>query len=185
MRRRRFILLVAALLLVLGGCYIASPWWATSRMHQAARAGDGERLARYVDYPALRANLTEQIKAGLLGTPSPSERRDPFAAFGEALAGTLVSAMVDAMITPESVAAMMDRGQARPADVAAGRGSAPERGAGSRERERVERRRHYESLDVFVVDMHDGETHDHLLTLVFHREGWFGWKLAGLRGPRS
>ena len=183
MPRRRTGLFVAVAFGLLGGAYLASPWVVTNRMRRAAEAGDGERLARYVDYPALRQSLAEEIQAGILGRRAGEpgqqpERRGPFAAFGEALAGTMVSAFVESMVTPESVAAMVERGRVERGDAS----SRSARDPGSRKP--VERRRHYESLDVFDVDMHDPETKELLVTLVFHRERPFGWKLAGVRLPR-
>ncbi|HVH05809.1 MAG TPA: DUF2939 domain-containing protein [Myxococcota bacterium] len=178
MSKRSYALPLLAGLVILVGSYVASPWWATSRMRKAAEAGDGERLAQYVDYPALRASLSTQIQGGLVGKPREGEPPGPFAAFGQALAGKLASAAVEALVTPGSIAAMIDRGRA---------GDVPSVGEGSDEeqRSRIERRRHYVGLDEFEVDMHDAETKGHLITLVFHRERGFFWKLAGIRVPET
>jgi hypothetical protein len=45
----------AALIVLAGGWYWASPWWTLWRMREAAQAGDLQGLATYVDYGTIRA----------------------------------------------------------------------------------------------------------------------------------
>ncbi len=49
--------IVVAAVVVLAGAYFGSPYWAVRQMQAAARAGGGEPLNRYVDYPALRRGI--------------------------------------------------------------------------------------------------------------------------------
>lgn len=63
MRKGRTIaLLAAALVLSLAaGWWFGSPWWTLWRMREAARAGDSETLAAYIDFPALRASTRARL----------------------------------------------------------------------------------------------------------------------------
>jgi len=73
MRRRSTIGLAAALLALLAaGWWFGSPWWTLWRMREAARAGDSDALAAYVDFPALRASTRNQLGpvGGLLAGPA-------------------------------------------------------------------------------------------------------------------
>lgn len=45
----------AAVILVASGWYWGSPWWTLYRMREAARSGDAEALAQYVDYAGIDA----------------------------------------------------------------------------------------------------------------------------------
>ena len=95
----------------------------------------------------------------------------------------MAKAVAETMVTPESVAAMVNSG--RPKGLDGSQSAAPDPGASDAPspQPRVERRRHYASLHVFDVDMHDAETGNPLLTLEFHRDRGFGWKLAAVRFP--
>jgi hypothetical protein len=175
---------IAIALLFIGG-YYGSPYWALHQMQSAGRAGEGDRLATYVDFPAVRESLKSQMQAMMLTRLQGDSLKDnPFAALGMALAGSMVNTMVEGMVTPESLANMVSSGKAKPEpdkgtvpvpveDSTSGKATAP--------RPRVERR--YEGMDVFHVEMHDPETDKLMLTLVLNREGWFGWKLKSLRMP--
>jgi hypothetical protein len=157
-----------ALLVVLAALYVGSPWWATHRMRKAAEAGDGEELATYVDYPALRADVKSQL------TVSMSSQKGLFAV----LAGQIVGAAAEAMITPENVAALVSTGRAQPIDAGAKQfPDAPDED----QPPRVLREKRYRSLNVFELEMLDPETKRRLATLIFNRQGLVGWKLAAVR----
>ncbi|HEX8238610.1 MAG TPA: DUF2939 domain-containing protein [Allosphingosinicella sp.] len=67
MSARNRILAAAALLLLLAaaGWWFGSPWWTLWRIREAARAGDSQTLAGYVDFPALRASARDRLGPGL------------------------------------------------------------------------------------------------------------------------
>ena len=43
--------------------------------------------------------------------------------------------------------------------------------------------RHYESPDVYAIDIYlsQVQTPDNRMTLLFERDGWFGWKMTAIR----
>lgn len=55
--KRRSVAVAACAVIILAafGWYWGSPWWTLYRMREAARAGDVEGLARYVDYDGIDA----------------------------------------------------------------------------------------------------------------------------------
>ncbi|HEX8448830.1 MAG TPA: DUF2939 domain-containing protein [Allosphingosinicella sp.] len=84
MRKGRILRAVAAaalLVLLAAGWWFGSPWWTLWRIREAARAGDSEAVAAYVDFPALRASTRAQL----------GPRLGPL---GRALAGPAVDALV-------------------------------------------------------------------------------------------
>jgi hypothetical protein len=83
MRKGRTLAAAAAALLVLlaASWWFGSPWWTLWRMREAARAGDAEAVAAYIDFPALRASTLEQL-------------RPRFGPLGSALARPAVDALV-------------------------------------------------------------------------------------------
>jgi hypothetical protein len=60
MSRRRLGLVVALVLVLVGALYYGSPYWTVWRMQTPAEAGEGDRLARYVDFPAVRESVRSQ-----------------------------------------------------------------------------------------------------------------------------
>jgi len=186
MTRRNLVRLVAALALVLVGeaFYYGSPYWTVWRMQTAARAGEGDRLASYVDFPAVRESVRSQMQQKMLKLVQDETLKDnPFAAFGMALAGVMVNTMVDNMVTRESLVEMIRRGRAKvPSETTPA--STPTSSVGNSEAATPPRiDRHYEGADTFHVEMHDPATDKAMLLLVLNREGWFGWKLTAIRMP--
>ena len=150
-------------------------------MRSAAAAGEGDRLATYVDFPAVRESLKSQMQAVMVKRLQSDTLKDnPFAALGMAIAGGVINTFVDGMVTPESLTSMINSGRPKPGD--GERTPAPAPATSSKPSGQVPRvARHYEGWDVFHVEMHDPDTDRLMVTLVLNREGWFGWKLKSLR----
>lgn len=169
---------------MLACAYYASPYVALHEMQAAARAGEGDRLARHVDFPAVRESLKSQMQAMLTKRMLREDLKDnPFAAFGMLLAGSMVGMMVDNMVTTESLASIVNSGKPKPPageDVSSV--DQPTNSHSSNDTSKPPRiTRYYEGLGVFKVEMHDAETDKLMLTLVFNRDGWFGWRLKAIR----
>ena len=182
---KRLLLGVFAIAVLVGGYYYASPYWVLHRMQSAARAGEGDRLAAFVDFPAVRESVKSQVMASMAKSMENETKKDnPFAAFGMMLAGTMANSMVDAMVTPDAIVIMVNKGTATQA---AGPKQpealppAPDSATATKPLPRVVR--HYEGLDVFHVELQDPDTKQPMLQLVMNREGWFGWKLKAVRMP--
>lgn len=104
MRSRRIIIALGALLAVaaVAGWVLLSPAWTLRQMAAAAQTNDADRLASYVDFPALRANAKSQLRQQLVSGVAAGEGLD---ALGAMVALALVDPAVDAMITPEALEA--------------------------------------------------------------------------------
>lgn len=117
MRSRKVIIALAALLAVaaLVGWFALSPAWTLRQMAQAAEANDARRLAAYVDFPALRASTKSQLRKQLVGDVTEGQGRDPL---GAMVALSLVDPAVDAMVTPQALAAAFANRRREPATAA-------------------------------------------------------------------
>ena len=92
MRKGRTVALAAALLVLLAaGWWFGSPWWTLWRMREAARAGDSEALAAYIDFPALRDSARERLRPRL---------------------GPLAGPAADALVSPTALRLALGRGRA-------------------------------------------------------------------------
>lgn len=99
------------LLLAIGGgaaWYFLSPTWTLREMHKAAEAKDAEALAAYVDFPALRANLKEeleeQVADGTIGGGGIIGRAA--SALGGVLVAPLLDTLIDSLVTPSALRRM-------------------------------------------------------------------------------
>jgi hypothetical protein len=172
--------LIGFALLAVVGWFFASPYLAVKNMKDAADKRDAATLSSYVNYPALKENLKASFSASM--NAKATEKSDnPLAGFGATLASAFMGPMIDAIVTPDSLAAMM-RGQkpkaaggaSEPAtqDVATEKKSAPDVQLG------------YESLNRFVVRVSPKDKPEQKTALVFLREGW-SWKLNAVELPTN
>lgn len=173
--RSRHKLSVAAVLLA-GLCFYATPYLALHQIRSAAAAQDAAKLAGYVDFPALRQSLKTGVQARLIGTER-DEQGQPSRAhvMGAAVAGALLGPMVDSLITPESLARLL-QGQ-QPMAAATGIGGEPAQPG------KLQTHMAYEGPDRFVFSVRKSGEDEEPVDLVLRRDGLLHWKLAELRLP--
>lgn len=164
MKRRTIILIAAAALLIAApaGWYFGSPWWTLWRIREAARAGDAERLAAYVDFEALRAQTRDEVRSSvgsLLGRLHPNAQEG---ALADLAARALSRRVVEPAVGPELLKLWM-----KGLSFGGGSGQNPYRPI-------VE----HHGLDAFV--MRDARDPDHGAALTFRRHG-LGWKVERIR----
>ncbi|WP_397535829.1 DUF2939 domain-containing protein [Roseateles sp.] len=165
--------LTLILLLALAAVFL-SPYLTLQQLRAAAEARDAQAFSRHVDFDALRGQLKQGVQRKLAGQERGTDGQPtPASAFGAALAGALLGPMVDALITPESLARLMQ-------------GQSPLRAAGPLGGEApgssvLQTQMGYESPNRFVFAI---ARHGELpVELVLHREQLLFWKLAELRLP--
>jgi hypothetical protein len=181
------VLLVAAL-----GFVYASPYIALDRVKRAADARDAQTVNEYVDFPALRSSLKEQIAALLTRKVDIQKSGNPLAIIGAMIGAALVGPLVDSYATPDGVAAILngipprgDPGEKPPAPPQASTASAapspvsgiapvqpapaqpPQSTAG------------YRSFDTIVVTYQHGAG-DARYSAIFRRSGLIHWKLVAV-----
>lgn len=172
----RLLRLALTLLLLLAvAAVFLSPYRTLQQLRAAAEARDAQAFSRHVDFDALRGQLKQGVQRKLAGQERGADGQPtPASAFGAALAGALLGPMVDALITPESLARLMQGQSALRAAAGTLGGETPERSA-------LETRMGYESPNRFVFAI---ARHGELpVELVLHREQLLFWKLAELRLP--
>ncbi|MDN3918999.1 DUF2939 domain-containing protein [Roseateles violae] len=168
-----------ALLLLLLGLYL-SPYLALREMRSAAAAQDAQKLAGYVDVEAVRESLKRGLRGRLLGTRTEAveaEPPTPARAMGAAVAAALLGPMVDAAITPASLARVL-QGQRPAAAAVALPASEP-----APTDEELLTEMGYESPNRFVVSVRKRGADEEPVDLVLRRDGVVSWKLAELRLP--
>ncbi|WP_198120437.1 DUF2939 domain-containing protein [Massilia rhizosphaerae] len=157
-------------LLAVAATSIASPWWTLHRLRAAVERHDGGAVAEQVDFPALRTSVKAQMLASMKADLDKPGGANPFAEFGTKLAQALVDPLVDAVVSPAAVAAMVEHGRisiARPGQAAPAPDAEP-----VHDKPRFALR--YRSWDRFAITGEDGGS------FVFRRDGLWTWKLAAI-----
>lgn len=194
--------LVVVVVAVLGYGY-ASPYLALDRLKRAADERDAQTVSEYVDYPALRESLKDQI-AGLLTRKIQARANgNPLAALGAMIGVALIGPLVDAYATPDGVAALLNgmppRGDPTqrppvppdapanaPANAPAGSAdstpTAPApatAGSPTTPPQPPQTTAAYRGINEFVVTYQHG-VGDTRYAAILRREGLFSWKLAAV-----
>ncbi|MFM0071109.1 DUF2939 domain-containing protein [Paraburkholderia sediminicola] len=198
-------LIVIVVIAALGFCY-ASPYMALNKLKRAADARDAQTVNEYVDFPALRESLKQQVTGLLTRRLDVQGNGNPLAAIGAMIGVALIGPLVDAYATPDGVAALLNgmppRGNPgeRP-PVPAGAGNSPAATASAPEPapsvagntangaanngnsvtppQPPQTTAGYRGLNEFVVSYQHGAG-DARYSAILRREGLFTWKLAAV-----
>ncbi|VVE87280.1 DUF2939 domain-containing protein [Pandoraea bronchicola] len=96
---------IGALVVVLGLLF-GTPYYTLWRARDAANARDATALSSYVDYPAVRESLKTSLHDEL-ARQMDKQRGNAFGALALAFGGWVSDRVVEALLTPEAVAAML------------------------------------------------------------------------------
>lgn len=200
----------AMIVLVLIVLAYASPYLVLSRVRDAVQQRDAPMIDRYVDYPALRTSLKQQVTQWLSRRVQTQKLQHPLAALGALVGMAFVDPLVDAYATPDGVAALLaglpPRGepgegpppmadqQAEPSpqqqEAPTGPAQAPASQASALSgtqpaaprAPRPKGSAGYRDLNTFAVSYARGdETPPY--SVIFHRRGWFSWQIDAVEIP--
>jgi hypothetical protein len=103
MSKGKIAAVIGLLLVALAGAwYFLSPAYAMSQLHDAAIAGDAKELEERIDFPAVRAALKADLRA---------ELADDEPVFGGAAVASIADQLIDAVITPQTMAVIVEHGR--------------------------------------------------------------------------
>lgn len=194
-------LLVIVVIAALGFAY-ATPYIALNNLKRAADARDAQTVNQYVDFPALRESLKQQVAGLLTRRLDAHSNGNPLAAIGAMIGVALIGPLVDAYATPDGVAALLngmpprgdpgerppvpaatntppDSAATSPAPAAPAAGNAANGTGNAAPAQPPQTTAGYRGLNEFVVTYQNGAG-DARYSAIFQREGVFTWKLAAV-----
>ena len=192
MSKLKLVGIVAAVALT--AAYAASPYWAVNELRAAAQARDADTMAQYIDFPAVRTSMKNQISARLIKGAVDEGGNEPLAGVAGVFVSAFVEKVVDAMVTPEGLALMFETGNSpAPSSNGASKKSSGERPGGVKvstkrapsptpANQDVRITQGYSGLNTFDVVL-VGTTGPEKMQLRFERDGLWGWKLRSVRLP--
>jgi hypothetical protein len=188
---------VALIVVVLAVFAYASPYLVLSRLRDAVQARDANMINHYVDYPALRVSLKQQVTQMLSQRMDSEKLQHPLAALGALVGMAFVNPLVDAYATPDGVAALLkgmpprgEPGEAPPSvaneqpeqapgapSQAEPSSSQPSASASAQANApQAKANAGYRDMNTFAVTYARGATGTPY-SVIFHRRGWFSWKI--------
>ena len=105
---KKWLALFIASLIALAAYLAAGPWLAINALRTAVKEQDTAALARHVDFPTLRGNLKAQLDDYLLRQAGAEAQSNPFGAIALQIAGGLGGGVVDALLTPAGIGAVLE-----------------------------------------------------------------------------
>ncbi|PHV28701.1 hypothetical protein CSQ93_05885 [Janthinobacterium sp. BJB426] len=165
----------AAAIIALAATVYASPYYALHQIKTALAERNAEALAAHVDFPALRASVKTQLEASMARSiEATAGSGNPLAALGQSIASAMLGKMVDTMVSPAGVVALVNKSAVSPQANANADADAPADGA----QKKAEYSAGYAGVNTFVVRAKDGNAQDGALVLLRH--GVWGWKLSSI-----
>jgi len=183
MNRKTQLVVLGGVIALFFAAYFASPLLAVRGLISAARAGDEAKLEQFVDFPAFRTSLKEELNAKLVDEMRADlgDRAGGLGGLGMILAPTLISGAVDAFVTPPAVAAMVRSGEVPNAkSVARNRARVPDEPT-----RKVHQGYSYRGLNTFAIRLTREDRPDDYIDLLLERRNVFFWKLAAIDLPKS
>jgi hypothetical protein len=168
------------ILVILVGWLYYAPYLAVNSLRTAAANNDAQAVSKLLDFPSLRESCKTWVKANLIAQMAEDLKDNPFAGLGLVLANAMIDPMVDAMISPSGMAAMLNaripnpEKDVEPKDEAKGHHD-------SNKDNNVIVREGYTSFNEFELSAKERNEKNEI-ALIFHRSG-LSWKLAEIRLP--
>lgn len=108
--KTKLIILGVVLAAILGGWYFVSPGYSMMQLRNAAEAADEAELAERIDFPAVRQSLKDDLKARMASEMGGRDT-DGLEGFGAMMATAMIDPMIDGLVTPQSVAKLVEDGK--------------------------------------------------------------------------
>jgi hypothetical protein len=175
------------LLLVLAAYSWYSPRAYLVMLREAAEAHDSEGLRELVDFESVRARLEEDVRS-MGDEPGERElRAGPMAGLNRSRMNQVVDSMVETMVSPQSIVAMLDRGTVEAAAApSAGRAAEGKEVAPKPAERAVVTDQAYESYSRYRISVWPAdEARANGVSLYLRRDGPFKWKLDRVELPQA
>lgn len=168
-----------ALVVISSVWFYFTPYIAAKNMKKAAESNDPVALSSYINFPLLKESLKANFSATLASEVVNNKDNNPFAALGAVLAAAMINPIIDALVTPESLAMMMN-GKKPNIDNNAQNKDIPKTADHD-----ADVSMNYQNFDTFVVSVKNRISQDAPVVFVFLREGLFSWKVSSIRLPTN
>ena len=183
-------LAVAGTGVLLGAYYAASPWLTVNKLKQAFEKKDTRQIEKIVDFPELREDFKEVAKATVMTNAAKELEGNPFAALGMMMANALIDPLIDSVISPAGLQALLSTGEmsVQPSDVLNENNSWSSKESSTEEFKPspdLSVKMNYTDLNEFKIELSNKKVIAEPISLFMEREGFDDWKVTGIDIPQS
>ena len=176
---KKWLALLVVVAVLLFGYLAAGPFLAYNAIRTAVQTHDTAELAEHVDFPVLRRNLKLQIDDYVVRKAGADVQSSLLGAFAVRIASGVAGGMVDTMVTPAGIGALLEGRTIW--HRASGGGVTDNTYENAPPPDRLREASYgFESLSRFTATVEDEDGDP--LTFVLSREG-LRWKLTDIRLP--
>ena len=190
-RKKQLLALAAAGTgVLLGAYYAASPWLTVNKLKQAFEKKDTRQIGKIVDFPELREDFKEVAKATVMKNAAKELEGNPFAALGMMMANALIDPLIDSVISPAGLQALLSTGEmsVQPSDVLNENNSWSSKESTTEEFKPspdLSVKMNYTDLNEFKIELSNKKVIAEPISLFMEREGFADWKVTGIDIPQS
>ena len=175
---------------LLGAYYAASPWLTVNKLKQAFEKKDTRQNEKIVDFPELREDFKEVAKATVMKNAAKELEGNPFAALGMMMANALIDPLIDSVISPAGLQALLSTGEmsVQPSDVPNEKNSWSSKESTTEEFKPspdLSVKMNYTDLNEFKIELSNKKVIAEPISLFMEREGYADWKVTGIDIPQS
>ena len=175
---------------LLGAYYAASPWLTINKLKQAFEKKDTRQIEKIVDFPELRDDFKEVAKATVMKNAAKELESNPFAALGMMMANALIDPLIDSVISPAGLQALLSTGEmsVQPSEVLNENNSWSSKESTTEEFKPspdLSVKMNYTDLNEFKIELSNKKVIAEPISLFMEREGFAGWKVTGIDIPQS
>lgn len=105
---KKWLALVIVVLVLAAGWIAAGPFLAINAIRQAVKAQDAAALSEYIDFPAVRTSLKQQVDDYMVRRAGADMQSSLLGSVALQLASDATDGIVDMMATPAGLAAVME-----------------------------------------------------------------------------
>jgi hypothetical protein len=182
--------LIVVALVLFAAWLFATPYLTLHSIKSAAEEKDIQSLSQYIDFPAFKESLKTNLKGKINRTLAKTHNDNPYAnlldAAGSQLAVRMIDPLLDAVVTPESVAELL-QGNPPAADSGKEKGKGKE-GIGDvlsfmPSSQNVDVVAGYKSFDSFVITLKEKGSGKEVMAFILKRQGLSSWRVVGVKIP--
>ena len=176
--------------MLLGAYYAASPWLTVNKLKEAFAKKDTRQIEKIVDFLELREDFKEVAKATIMKNAAKELEGNPFAALGMMMANAFIDPLIDSVISPAGLQALLSTGEisADPSDALNEKNSWSSKSSNPEEfkpSDDLKVQMNYTNLNEFKIKLSNKSVTNEPISLFMEREGFADWKVTGIEIPQS
>jgi len=178
-----------------GGCLIVlslvglgvysyyAPGFTLQKIKEAARRDDRDRLRELIDFDSVKTALKDDIRTAMLKSAGDHLRNNPFAGLGVMMVNMMVDPMVEMMVSPAGLSALMKEGRVESTKAPGSPSTTPSQDS-AHDVNDIVMETNYDEFSRYRVRIKPvGKSDDEAITFILRREGLFSWRLTRVSLP--